>query len=121
MTKKAPSKWNLHVKSVFAKGKADKGKGYSFKQALTDAAKTWNGSSDAKGKKEKNSMKQKGGDSDEDVSPEEPRTDVEDSSSSSVSDLTAMSGGKKGKKKTKKARKSRKGKKSGKKSRKNRM
>jgi hypothetical protein len=113
MTKKAPSKWNLHVKSVFAKGRASN-KDYKFKQALTDAAKTWNGSSasDAKGKKSK---KQKGGDgtSDEEMGTSTP---IDEDSSAS-----GMDGGKKSKKGTKKARKSRKGKKSGKKSRKNRM
>jgi len=136
MTKKAPSEWNLHVKSVFAKGKADKGKGYSFKQALTDAAKTWHGSS-AKGKKAH--KKQKGGEEGVEVEIEkmgggESSTSDEgdlsmgDSSSSmeeSSMEESSMEGGKKSKKSKKRTmkggKKSRKGKKGGKKSCKNKM
>ena len=112
MTKKAPSEWNLHVKSVFAKGKADKGKGYSFKQALTDAAKTWHGSS-AKGKKAH--KKQKGGDEDKDeVEMEGGETSTSDEGESS----TPMEGGKKSKKSKKRTMKGRKKSRKGKKSRK---
>jgi len=122
MTKKAPSEWNLHVKSVFAKGRADN-KDYKFKEALKDAAKTWNGSSSSEVKGKKYHKKQKGGDSD---SKSESTNDMQDggedsSSTMSGSDSTPVVGGKKSKKTkkaTKKTRKSRKGKKSGKKSRK---
>ena len=125
MTKKEPSKWNLHVKSVFAKGRADN-KDYKFKQALKDAAKTWSGSSssEAKGKKEKKSKKSKkqmGGDKDE------VETDpMKEGEETSTPQEEMTSGGAKKSKKSKKrtmkgGKKSRKGKKSGKKTRKNRM
>lgn len=44
MTKRAPTPWNLHVKATFHKNKHKPG--YTFRKALSDAARTWN-----KGKK----------------------------------------------------------------------
>ena len=109
MTRK-PSPWNEHVKKVFASGRSAKGKSYSFKQALTDAAATWKSlghSSSASHKKKHHKMK--GG---------EPSSDEMSDSDMSPSDEDMGSGMGGGKKKRKSAKKARKSKKSGKKSRK---
>jgi len=107
MTRK-PSPWNEHVKKVFASGRSAKGKSYSFKQALTDAAATWKslGNSLSASHKKKHHKMKGGGDGD---------SDNGDMSASDGDMSAGMEGGKKKRKSTKKARKS---KKSGKKSRK---
>ena len=128
MPKKAPSEWNLHVKDIFKKNRSAKGKSYSFKQALKDAAASWSG----KGTSGKKANKMKGGqimatpskvrmqggqvtDSDED----DDNSPLSTSSSSSDSTSTpTLGGGKKSRKRSRKSRKSMKGRKKTRKSRK---
>ena len=113
MTRK-PSEWNKHVKETFASGRAAKGKSYSFKQALTDAAKTWKShGTGASSKSHKKKKHQSGGDDESmnmDSSNDEMSPYVKEDGP-----VTNMGGGKKKRKSTKKAKKS---KKSGKKTRK---